>query len=237
MSLQRFRKKVGVVLVGIVVSSLIAPVASQAAQIRRYVSNQTIVSEMMKRMSKVDSFRFEGKYMATVPQNSQYDFFGKQHGVLFYGSVGKDSDGKQVNTISIQVYNGQEDIYPHIDIFSQETDMYVRPSNLSWLASQMIPDYSWYSTSSTDVSASTTVTSSLERSGLSLVENQWVKITEQSIGNFFSGLGLFADDVSKLNDIRSKQDLSSEQLQAILKAAKKYNVLLPTRVADEVVDT
>lgn len=224
----------------IVATICAAPLGASAAP-SRYVSNQTIFYESFSRIMKMDSYNFEGKFSIKFPEDLDMrdSFFAPSNsfGISFYGSQEKNrvtGDGK--STISMSFNDGSGlNAYPHVDVIGDNKDSYIKVSNLAWVADQLAGLGSSFSS---DVATSTTSTpqTNLQKYGLDKVDSSWVKISDQSMKQFMSELGF---DSALLQEMELRQADSQkelmEQLEIVLKAAKKYNLLTFTRLKDEIV--
>lgn len=235
MHFKKLYRGVGFLVLLSIAWTLLSPITT-FAQTQRYVSNQTIFYEMLQRMSKVKAYDFEGRHKVRLPENGDGLFQTNQFNVLFYGSEEKGVLNNLDKThFSLSFYDERQDIdvYPRIEAISEGNDFYFKLSNLAWVANMLSSLENSFSLETNSSSEISTTTNFQDKYGFDLIDNQWLKISEESLKSFYSELGLPADEL--FDHLEMKEDVSEKQLRDVLLAARKHNVLIFTRLKDETV--
>lgn len=243
MSLKFWFKGVSMLVVVSLIWSFTMPAS---AATKKYVSNQTIVDEMVSKMLKVDSYNFEGKVSVKPPKDKLEDVSmflnnGDKIQVAFYGSqMGNKMLGATERSHFSVFLNSPEGIstYPHLETITDNDDSYFKFSNLNWF-SDLFKSYEQdifgdqeIPTSSMNISSTEPFTFSLINS----VNNQWIKISKDSVKNLLGLLGFSTSDLKDFENISPKNELSQQQIVDLLKSVKKNKLINITRLKDEKID-
>jgi hypothetical protein len=231
-----FLKKVATLALVAVVAATFSPFGASAAT-TKYVSNQTILKEMIAKMSAVESVNFDGTFSIKPPAptavNSYEESPFEKLSIKFFGSQMEGVNGQEKSNVSLMFFDEKgTDLYPHVDTISDGESSYFKVSNLNWLADQM-----------SSLGTKTPTSTNMQLSGLDKVDNLWIKITPDSIRNIFlSGVDASEENfgASSVEAILTKKTIEErekalKQLGQIFQIAQKRNLFTISRLKDEVV--
>jgi hypothetical protein len=241
-----FLKKVATLALVAVVAATFSPFGASAAT-TKYVSNQTILKEMVTKMFAIDAMNFEGtlsfKPPATAVVNSYEDYPFQKLLMKFYGSSNLERiTNKKQSTFSLMVFDQSgADLYPHFDSVTDGGISYFKVSNLNWIISQL--------NSRTMLDSGTAAATTTKPFGLEDLDNKWISITPDSIKNLLTmSMDSAADSSSSIDSLtkiyleemlaerenESKQTM--KKLGDVLKIAQQKNLFSISRLKDEVID-